>query len=116
MRRVRSGLHLSTEEGITFVSCAWIPRRHEKSRESVNKKYKQRQFASSRARLNRSISNCKALNLWNKLCGFAVAHVKVLCYTARPCTKPIFGDVAQLGERRVRNAKVGSSILLVSTK
>src|SRR5690606_37733419 len=27
-----------------------------------------------------------------------------------------FGDVAQLGERRVRNAKVGSSILLVSTK
>ena len=25
------------------------------------------------------------------------------------------GDVAQLGERRVRNAKVGSSILLVST-
>ncbi len=26
------------------------------------------------------------------------------------------GDVAQLGERRVRNAKVGSSILLVSTK
>ena len=28
---------------------------------------------------------------------------------------PAFGDVAQLGERRVRNAKVGSSILLVST-
>ena len=28
---------------------------------------------------------------------------------------PLFGDVAQLGERRVRNAKVGSSILLVST-
>src|SRR5262245_61829327 len=27
-----------------------------------------------------------------------------------------YGDVAQLGERRVRNAKVGSSILLVSTK
>ena len=26
------------------------------------------------------------------------------------------GDVAQLGERRVRNTKVGSSILLVSTK
>src|SRR5260221_14741398 len=26
------------------------------------------------------------------------------------------GDVAQLGERRVRNAKVGSSILLVSTR
>ena len=26
------------------------------------------------------------------------------------------GDVAQLGERRVRNAKVGSSSLLVSTK
>ena len=26
-----------------------------------------------------------------------------------------YGDVAQLGERRVRNAKVGSSILLVST-
>ena len=25
------------------------------------------------------------------------------------------GDVAQLGERRVRNAEVGSSILLVST-
>ena len=25
------------------------------------------------------------------------------------------GGVAQLGERRVRNAKVGSSILLVST-
>lgn len=38
-------------------------------------------------------------------------------------TLPIFaykmsysGDVAQLGERRVRNAKVGSSILLVSTR
>ncbi len=29
--------------------------------------------------------------------------------------RPIRGDVAQLGERRVRNAKVGSSILLVST-
>ena len=28
---------------------------------------------------------------------------------------PLVGDVAQLGERRVRNAKVGSSILLVST-
>ena len=28
----------------------------------------------------------------------------------------IFGAVAQLGERRVRNAKVGSSILLRSTK
>ena len=27
----------------------------------------------------------------------------------------LHGDVAQLGERRVRNAKVGSSILLVST-
>lgn len=27
-----------------------------------------------------------------------------------------FGAVAQLGERRVRNAKVGSSILLRSTK
>src|SRR6516164_8431872 len=27
----------------------------------------------------------------------------------------LLGDVAQLGERRVRNAKVGSSILLVST-
>jgi hypothetical protein len=27
----------------------------------------------------------------------------------------VVGDVAQLGERRVRNAKVGSSILLVST-
>jgi hypothetical protein len=26
------------------------------------------------------------------------------------------GGVAQLGERRVRNAKVGSSILLLSTK
>ena len=26
------------------------------------------------------------------------------------------GDVAQLGERRVRNAEVGSSILLVSTR
>jgi len=26
-----------------------------------------------------------------------------------------FGGVAQLGERRVRNAKVGSSILLLST-
>ena len=31
-------------------------------------------------------------------------------YNRAPC-----GDVAQLGERRVRNAKVGSSILLVST-
>ena len=31
-------------------------------------------------------------------------------YNSRPV-----GDVAQLGERRVRNAKVGSSILLVST-
>ena len=30
------------------------------------------------------------------------------------CAAP--GDVAQLGERRVRNAKVGSSILLVSTR
>ncbi len=28
---------------------------------------------------------------------------------------PSFGDVAQLGERGVRNAEVGSSILLVST-
>ncbi len=28
---------------------------------------------------------------------------------------PIVGGVAQLGERRVRNAKVGSSILLLST-
>ena len=27
----------------------------------------------------------------------------------------VFGEVAQLGERRVRNAKVGSSILLFST-
>ena len=27
-----------------------------------------------------------------------------------------FGDVAQLGERRVRNAKVESSILFISTK
>ena len=33
------------------------------------------------------------------------------CYKIRV----IIGDVAQLGERRVRNAKVGSSILLVST-
>src|SRR5438093_12701399 len=29
---------------------------------------------------------------------------------------PGSGEVAQLGERRVRNAKVGSSILLLSTK
>jgi hypothetical protein len=28
----------------------------------------------------------------------------------------VVGGVAQLGERRVRNAKVGSSILLLSTK
>jgi hypothetical protein len=28
---------------------------------------------------------------------------------------PLFGEVAQLGERRVRNAEVGSSILLFST-
>lgn len=28
----------------------------------------------------------------------------------------LVGGVAQLGERRVRNAKVGSSILLLSTK
>ena len=28
----------------------------------------------------------------------------------------VFGDVAQLGERRVRNAKVESSILFISTK
>ena len=28
----------------------------------------------------------------------------------------VVGGVAQLGERRVRNAKVGSSILLSSTK
>lgn len=27
-----------------------------------------------------------------------------------------YGDVAQLGERGVRNAEVGSSILLVSTR
>jgi hypothetical protein len=31
------------------------------------------------------------------------------------CLGSRYGDVAQLGERRVRNAKVGSSILLVST-
>ena len=31
-------------------------------------------------------------------------------YTLAPC-----GDVAQLGERRVRNAEVVSSILIVST-
>ncbi len=30
--------------------------------------------------------------------------------------RAFFGEVAQLGERRVRNAKVGSSILLFSTK
>ena len=30
--------------------------------------------------------------------------------------RPLFGVVAQLGERRVRNAEVGSSILLHSTK
>src|SRR4029079_16146878 len=49
----------------------------------------------------------------------------VLDVAARPAIAPLDreacaiiparGDVAQLGERRVRNAKVGSSILLVST-
>src|SRR5438445_1280067 len=34
---------------------------------------------------------------------------------AHPLYSRSSGDVAQLGERRVRNAKVGSSILLVST-
>ena len=40
------------------------------------------------------------------------------CRTWRPTDARIraSGDVAQLGERRVRNAKVGSSILLVSTR
>src|SRR5690606_31267707 len=40
------------------------------------------------------------------------------CYNARLSGHPARerGAVAQLGERRVRNAKVGSSILLRSTK
>src|SRR5690606_24520627 len=45
---------------------------------------------------------------------FFIPALPSLGFSVLECSS--FGDVAQLGERRVRNAKVGSSILLVSTK
>ena len=53
----------------------------------------------------------------DELHGIGHERAKARCPPARPPVEcPLSGDVAQLGERRVRNAKVGSSILLVSTK
>src|SRR4051794_6372799 len=45
------------------------------------------------------------------------ARIRALVYGDGPGSynSALDGDVAQLGERRVRNAEVGSSILLVST-
>ena len=44
------------------------------------------------------------------------AHYSPPCWTGLGASAIFFssGDVAQMGERRVRNAEVGSSILLVS--